>query len=161
MKAKFRMNLDGVGRPLYLPFIEQLNKYYLNNGAWDDNTALMIVGDFSQAMYSVREDMTVKISADAATNYGGALHSMFDEAPLLSPHPPSLVHPFFAPPRPTPSPRPPWSFPPPGLPPSLPRPARSAGAPLFPVRYAPQARPSYSPARVQNSAGVTTKSAAG
>lgn len=79
MKAKFRMNLDGVGRPLYLPFIEQLNKYYLNNGAWDDNKALMIVGDFSQAMYSVREDMTVKISADAATNYGGALHSMFDE----------------------------------------------------------------------------------
>lgn len=79
MKAKFRMNLDGVGRPLYLPFIEQLNKYYLDNGAWDDNKALMIVGDFSQAMYSVREDMTVKISADAATNYGGTLHSMFDE----------------------------------------------------------------------------------
>ena len=79
MKAKFRMNLDGVGRPLYLPFIEQLNKYYLDNGAWDDNKALMIVGDFSQAMYSVREDMTVKISADAATNYGGQLHSMFDE----------------------------------------------------------------------------------
>lgn len=79
MKAKFRMNLDGVGRPLYLPFIEQLNKYYLDNGAWDDNKALMIVGDFSQAMYSVREDMTVKISADAATNYGGSLHSMFDE----------------------------------------------------------------------------------
>ena len=79
MKAKFRMNLDGVGRPLHLPFIEQLNKYYLNNGAWDDNKALMIVGDFSQAMYSVREDMTVKISADAATNYGGQLHSMFDE----------------------------------------------------------------------------------
>ena len=69
MKAKFRMNLDGVGRPLYLPFIEQLNKYYLDNGAWDDNKALMIVGDFSQAMYSVREDMTVKISADAATQY--------------------------------------------------------------------------------------------
>lgn len=79
MKAAFRMNLDGTGRPLYLPFIEQLNKYYLDNGAWDTNRALMIVGDFSQAMYSVREDMTVKISADAATNYGGTLHSMFDE----------------------------------------------------------------------------------
>lgn len=79
MKAKFRMNVDTVGRPVYFPFIEQLNKYYLDNGAWDDNKALMIVGDFSQAMYSVREDMTVKISADAATNYGGQLHSMFDE----------------------------------------------------------------------------------
>lgn len=79
MKAKFRMNVDTQGRPVYFPFIEQLNKYYLDNGAWDDNKALMIVGDFSQAMYSVREDMTVKISADAATNYGGQLHSMFDE----------------------------------------------------------------------------------
>lgn len=79
MKAKFRMNVDTVGRPLYFPFIEELEKYYLDNGAWEDEKALMIVGDFSQAMYSVREDMTVKISADAATNYGGSLHSMFDE----------------------------------------------------------------------------------
>lgn len=79
MKAKFRMNVDTTGRPVYFPFIEELNKYYLDNGAWDDTKALMVVGDFSQALYSVREDMTVKISADAATNYGGSLHSMFDE----------------------------------------------------------------------------------
>lgn len=79
MKAKFRMNVDSVGQPIWFPFIEQLNKYYLDNGAWDDTRALMIVGDFSQAIYSVREDMSVKISSDAATNMSDGLHSMFDE----------------------------------------------------------------------------------
>lgn len=79
MKAKFRMNVDSVGQPIWFPFIESLDKYYLDNGAWDDSRALLIVGDFSQAIYSVREDMSVRISADAATNVDGSLHSMFDE----------------------------------------------------------------------------------
>lgn len=79
MKAKFRMNVDSVGQPIWLPFIEALNKYYLDNGAWDDTRAMCIVGDFSQAIYSVREDMSVRISADAATNMADGLHSMFDE----------------------------------------------------------------------------------
>lgn len=79
MKARFRMNVDSVGRPLWMPFVEQLDKYYLDNGAWDDTRAMFIVGDFSQAIYSVREDMTVRISSDAATNMSDGLHSMFDE----------------------------------------------------------------------------------
>ncbi len=79
MKAKFRMNVDTVGQPIWHSWIESLEKYYLDNGAWDDSKALLIVGDFSQAIYSVREDMSVRISADAATNIGGTLHSMFDE----------------------------------------------------------------------------------
>lgn len=79
LKAKFRMNVDTHGQPIWLPFIESLNKYYLDNGAWDDTRALYIVGDFSQAIYSVREDMSVRISADAATNMSDGLHSMFDE----------------------------------------------------------------------------------
>lgn len=79
LKAKFRMNVDTLGQPIWHPFIEALDKYYLDNGAWDDSRALYIVGDFSQAIYSVREDMTVRISADAATNMADGLHSMFDE----------------------------------------------------------------------------------
>lgn len=79
MKAKFRMNVDSVGQPIWFPFIEALDKYYLDNGAWDDSRALLIVGDFQQALYSVREDMSVRISADAATNMSDGLHSMFDE----------------------------------------------------------------------------------
>lgn len=79
MKATFRMNVDTVGQPIWFPFIEQLNKYYLDNGAWDDSRATLIVGDFQQALYSVREDMSMKISADAATTIDNTLHSMFDE----------------------------------------------------------------------------------
>lgn len=79
MKAKFRMNVDTIGQPIWFPFIEALDKYYLDNGAWDDSRALLIVGDFQQALYSVREDMSVRISADAATNMTDGLHSMFDE----------------------------------------------------------------------------------
>lgn len=79
MKAKFRMNVNSNGTPIWFPFIESLDKYYLDNGAWDDNRALLIVGDFSQAIYSVREDMSIRISADAATTISGTLHSMFDE----------------------------------------------------------------------------------
>lgn len=79
MKAKFRMNTDSTGQPIWFPFIESLNKYYLDNGAWDDSRAMLIVGDFSQAIYSVREDMSIRISSDAATNIDGSLHSMFDE----------------------------------------------------------------------------------
>lgn len=79
MKATFRMNVDSVGQPIWFPFIEQLNKYYLDNGAWDDSRATLIVGDFQQALYSVREDMSMKISADAATTIDNTLHSMFDE----------------------------------------------------------------------------------
>lgn len=79
MKAKFRMNVNSNGTPIWFPFIESLDKYYLDNGAWDDSRALLIVGDFSQAIYSVREDMSIRISADAATTISGTLHSMFDE----------------------------------------------------------------------------------
>lgn len=79
MKSRFRMNVDSIGQPIWFPFIEALDKYYLDNGAWDDSRALLIVGDFRQAIYSVREDISVRISADAATNINGSLHSMFDE----------------------------------------------------------------------------------
>ncbi|MCK9544313.1 MAG: phage major capsid protein [Novosphingobium sp.] len=80
MKSIFRkMAIDTVGQPIKGSWIDGLNKYYLDNGAWDSTRASMIVGDFSQAIYSVREDMNIKISADAATNMTDGLHSMFDE----------------------------------------------------------------------------------
>lgn len=79
MKSVFRMNMDSTGQPIRGSFIDSLSKHYLDNSAWDSTRAQMIIGDFSQAIYSVREDMTVKISADAATNMSDGLHSMFDE----------------------------------------------------------------------------------
>ena len=64
LKAKFRMNVDTLGQPIWHPFIEALDKYYLDNGAWDDTRALYIVGDFSQAIYSVREDIELNGELD-------------------------------------------------------------------------------------------------
>ena len=35
------------------------------NGAWDADSALMIVGDFSQLVYSIRQDVTYKLLTEA------------------------------------------------------------------------------------------------
>jgi len=34
---------------------------YPQNGVWDDKTALLLGGDFSQAVYSIRQDVTYKV----------------------------------------------------------------------------------------------------
>ena len=35
------------------------------NGAWDEEEALMIAGDFSQLVYSIRQDVTYKVLTEA------------------------------------------------------------------------------------------------
>lgn len=61
VKGQFRMMLDTTGQPITGTEIGQLPKYYVDNGAWDKDKALMVVGDFSQAVYSIRQDITYKI----------------------------------------------------------------------------------------------------
>ena len=61
LKGKFRMMLDTTGQPITGTEIGQLPKYYVDNGSWDKARALAIVGDFSQAVYSIRQDVTYKI----------------------------------------------------------------------------------------------------
>ena len=39
--------------------------FKLMNGAWDETEALMITGDFSQMVYSIRQDVTYKILTEA------------------------------------------------------------------------------------------------
>lgn len=61
VKGQFRMMLDTSGQPIAGTEIGNLPKYYVDNGAWDKDKSLMVVGDFSQAVYSIRQDVTYKI----------------------------------------------------------------------------------------------------
>lgn len=61
IKGKFRMMLDTTGQPIAGTEIGNLPKFYIDNGAWDKDKAIMVVGDFTQAVYSIRQDVTYKI----------------------------------------------------------------------------------------------------
>lgn len=61
LKGKFRMMLDTIGQPIKGTEIDSLPKAYIDNGAWDKTKAQLIVGDMSQAVYSIRQDITFKL----------------------------------------------------------------------------------------------------
>ena len=69
MRAKLRGLRDKQGQPLFKHDIQGATSYSLDgspiyfpvNGAYDKTEALMIAGDFSQLVYSIRQDITYKI----------------------------------------------------------------------------------------------------
>lgn len=61
LKGKFRMMTDTTGQPLNTTEIGSLNRVFVDNGAWDKTVATLIAGDFSQAVYSIRKDVTFDV----------------------------------------------------------------------------------------------------
>lgn len=69
MRAKLRGLKDSTGNPIFKSDMQNGTTYSLdgsamnfpNNGAFDKSKALMISGDFSQLVYSIRQDITFKL----------------------------------------------------------------------------------------------------
>lgn len=69
MRAKLRGLKDLQGRPLFNSDMQGSTRYMLDgnpmtfprNGAFDPSKALMIAGDMTQGVYSIRQDITMKI----------------------------------------------------------------------------------------------------
>lgn len=69
MRAKLRGLKDSIGQPIFKSDMQSGTSYSLdgspmnfpNNGAFDKSKALMISGDFSQLVYSIRQDITFKL----------------------------------------------------------------------------------------------------
>ena len=65
LKGKFRMMLDTTGQPLNTTEIGSIRREFMDNGVWDKTQSTLVVGDFSQAVYSIRQDITYKILTEA------------------------------------------------------------------------------------------------
>lgn len=69
MRAKLRGLRDTTGQPIFKSSIQEKAAYTLDgapmyfpeNGAFDNSIAQLVVGDFKQAVFAIRQDVTVKI----------------------------------------------------------------------------------------------------
>lgn len=61
LKKAFRDLRATDGNPLNTNEISSLSREYVDNGSWDKTLAKLIVGDFSQAVYAIRQDITFKV----------------------------------------------------------------------------------------------------
>lgn len=61
LKGKFRMMLDTTGQPLNTTEIGSIRREFMDNGVWDKTQSTLITGDFNQAVYQIRQDITYKI----------------------------------------------------------------------------------------------------
>ena len=65
LKGKFRMMTDTTGQPLNTTEIGSLKREFVDNGTWDKSLATLVAGDFNQAVYAIRNDITYKVLTEA------------------------------------------------------------------------------------------------
>lgn len=65
LKGKFRMMTDTTGQPLNTTEIGSLKRYFMDNGVWDKTKSTLVVGDFNQAVYAIRQDVSYKVLTEA------------------------------------------------------------------------------------------------
>lgn len=65
LKGKFRMMTDTTGQPLNTTEIGSIKRYYMDNGVWDKSKSTLVAGDFKQAVYQIRQDVTYKVLTEA------------------------------------------------------------------------------------------------
>jgi HK97 family phage major capsid protein len=69
MRAQLRGLVDSTGQPIFKTDMQGSTRYALDgmplvfpmNGAFDQSEALMVVGDFAQLTYAIRQDITFKV----------------------------------------------------------------------------------------------------
>ena len=83
LKQAFREGLlDTTGQPLSSGSeVMSLNKGYVNNGAWDNTLAKFIVGDFSQAVFAIRQDVEFKLFTEGVVtdSNGNILYNLMQQ----------------------------------------------------------------------------------
>ena len=65
LKGKFRMMTDRNGQPLNTTEIGSIRREFMDNGAWNKDAVTLVAGDFSQAVYAIRQDVTYKVLTEA------------------------------------------------------------------------------------------------
>lgn len=61
IKKTFRGMTDSIGQLIVGDEITSLPRHIMANGAWKNDTARLILGDFKEAVYSIRQDVTYKL----------------------------------------------------------------------------------------------------
>lgn len=82
LKGAFRKGLvDTTGQPLTNSDVSELPRAYARNGAWNNELADFVVGDFKQAVYAIRQDIEFKLfdSGVVTDNEGNIIYNLMQQ----------------------------------------------------------------------------------